>query len=133
MARAPPQKIVNFGAKGALRKILGSVGQKWISEKVSKGGPFGSAGGRIPERGRPPNRHHPPLNPPLVSSMILFVSFQTKEVAQKDINPPGCLLCSFLTSKRRSFEKIVWNETNFFSNCRLGSRTELEPDLNYIL
>ena len=30
----------------AFRKILGSVGQKWISEKVSKGGPFGSAGGR---------------------------------------------------------------------------------------
>ena len=51
-----PSKLVYIGAKGAFRKILGSVGQKWISEKVSKGGPFGSAGGRIPEgRGvRPP-------------------------------------------------------------------------------
>ena len=46
-----PSKLVYVGAKGAFRKILGSVGQKWISEKVSKGGPFGSAGGRIPEGG----------------------------------------------------------------------------------
>ena len=44
-------ELVFIGAKGALRKILVSVGQKWISEKVSKGGPFGSAGGRIPEGG----------------------------------------------------------------------------------
>ena len=44
-----PSKIAYIGAKGAFRKILGSVGQKWISEKVSKGGPFGSAGGQIPE------------------------------------------------------------------------------------
>ena len=44
-----PSKLVYIGAKGAFRKILGSVGQKWISDKVSKGGPFGSAGGRIPE------------------------------------------------------------------------------------
>ena len=46
-----PSKIAFIGAKGAFRKILGSVGQKWISEKVSKGGPFGSAGGQIPEGG----------------------------------------------------------------------------------
>ena len=46
-----PSKLVYIGAKGALRKTLGSVGQKWISEKVSKGGPFGSAGGQIPEGG----------------------------------------------------------------------------------
>ena len=38
LARAPPQSYYIFG------KILGSVGQKYISEKVSKGGPFGSAG-----------------------------------------------------------------------------------------
>ena len=44
-----PSKLVPIGANGAFRKILGSFGQKWISEKVSKGGPFGSAGGRIPE------------------------------------------------------------------------------------
>ena len=58
-----PSKIASIGAEGAFRKILGSVGQKWISEKESKGGPFGSAGGQIPEGGgRPPP---PPLNPPL--------------------------------------------------------------------
>ena len=44
-----PSKLVYIGAESAFRKILGSVGQKWISEKVSKGGPFGSAGARIPE------------------------------------------------------------------------------------
>ena len=51
-----PSKLIYVGA---LRKILGSVGQKWISEKVSKGGSFGSAESRIPEGGsvRPP----PPL------------------------------------------------------------------------
>ena len=43
-----PSKLLYIGAKGAFRKNLGSVGQKWFSEKVSKGGPFGSAGGRIP-------------------------------------------------------------------------------------
>ena len=73
LARAPPPNLVYIGAKGAFRKILGSVGQKWISEKVSKGGPFGSAGGRIPEGGkgsvRPPP---PPLNPPLQCSIYFF-------------------------------------------------------------
>ena len=58
-----PSKVVYIGAKGAFRKILGSVGQKWISEKVSKGGPFGPAGGRIPEEGA---SAPPPLNPPLL-------------------------------------------------------------------
>ena len=48
-ARAPPSKVVYIGAKGAFRKILGSVGQKWIYLKVAKGGLFGSAGGRIPK------------------------------------------------------------------------------------
>ena len=33
-----PSKLVYIGAEGAFRKILGSVCQKWISEKVSKGG-----------------------------------------------------------------------------------------------
>ena len=54
-----PSKLVYIGAEGAFRKILGSVRQKWISEKVSKGGPFGLAGGRIPGGGggggRPPS------------------------------------------------------------------------------
>ena len=59
---ARSSKLVYIGAEGAFRKILGSVGQKWISEKVSKGGPFGSAGGCIPEGGgkRPP----PPKSAP---------------------------------------------------------------------
>ena len=60
-----PSKLVYIGAKGAFRKILGSVGQKWISEKVSKGGPFGSAGGRIPKGGggvRPPPKSAPDYN-----------------------------------------------------------------------
>ena len=52
-------KLISIGAKGAFRKILGSVGQKWISEKVPKGGPFGLAGGRIPEEGGLP----PPAPP----------------------------------------------------------------------
>ena len=54
-----PSKLVYIGAEGAFRKILGSVGQKWISEKVSKGGLFGSAGDRIPERGRPQSQISP--------------------------------------------------------------------------
>ena len=32
-----PSKLVYIGAKGTFRKILGSVGQKRISQKVSKG------------------------------------------------------------------------------------------------
>ena len=36
-------KLVYIGAKGAFRKILWSGGQKWISEKVSKGGNLSSA------------------------------------------------------------------------------------------
>ena len=65
-----PSKLVYIGAQSALRKVLGSVGQKWISEKLTEGGPFGSAGGRIPEGGtrRPPPP--PPLNPPLRLSMM---------------------------------------------------------------
>ena len=43
-----------MGAKGALRKILRSVSQKWISQNSTKGGLFGSAGGQIPEEGHPP-------------------------------------------------------------------------------
>ena len=59
-----PSKIAFIGAEGAFRKVLGSVGQKWISEKVSKGGPFGSAGGQIPEGGRPPPPPPPPKSAP---------------------------------------------------------------------
>ena len=62
-ARSPSQ-IASIGAKGAFRKILGSVDQKWISEKVSKGGPFGSAGGQIPEGGRLPPPAPPPKSAP---------------------------------------------------------------------
>ena len=60
-----PSKLVYIGAKGAFRKTLGSVGQKWISEKVSKeGGPFGSAGGRIPEGGGGVRYPRPPKSAP---------------------------------------------------------------------
>ena len=40
-ARAPPSKLVNIGAKGAFRKILGSVSQKWISQNSTNGDPLG--------------------------------------------------------------------------------------------
>ena len=39
-----PSKLVCIGAQGAFRKILGSVCQKWISEKVSKRDPLGRQG-----------------------------------------------------------------------------------------
>ena len=48
------QKIAFFWRALPLKNSIywrRSVGQKGISEKVSKGGPFGSAGGRIPEEG----------------------------------------------------------------------------------
>ena len=53
-----PSKLV-----GAFRKILGSVGQKWISEKVSKGDPLGRKGVEsLREKDvRPPP---PPPDPP---------------------------------------------------------------------
>ena len=45
-----PLKLVYIGAKGVFRKILGSV-TKNESQNSTKGGPFGSARGRIPEEG----------------------------------------------------------------------------------
>ena len=66
-----PSKLVYIGAKSAFRKILGSVGQKWISEKVSKGGPFGSAGSRIPER-RGVRHPAPPPPPPKSAPAIVL-------------------------------------------------------------
>ena len=59
-----PSNLIYFGATGVFRKILRSVGQKWISEKYQRGGPFGSAGDRFLEKG---GRTHPPppLNPAL--------------------------------------------------------------------
>ena len=64
LARAPPQSF---------RKILGSVGQKWISEKVSKGGPFGSAGLRPPP---PP----PPPRPFPKSAPVSLHTFEIKRI-----------------------------------------------------
>ena len=58
-----PSKLEYIDAKSAFRKVLGSVGQKWISEKVSKGGPFGSAGGWIPEEGGNVRKTAPPPKP----------------------------------------------------------------------
>ena len=43
-ARSPPSKLVYFGAQGALRKNLGSVSQKWISQNSAKGDPLGRHG-----------------------------------------------------------------------------------------
>ena len=63
-----PSKLVYIGLEGAFRTILGSVGQKWISEKVSKGGPFGSAGGRIAEE-----RTVPPRPPPKSAPVSEFL------------------------------------------------------------
>ena len=76
-----PSKLVYIGAKGAFRKILGSVRQKWISEKVSKGGPFGSAGGRIPDGGGGGGASAFPLNPPLPQmvldfKVLVYISFR---------------------------------------------------------
>ena len=51
LARAPPSKLIYIGTKGAFRKTLGSIGQKWIFQNCLKGGAFGSAGDRIPEGG----------------------------------------------------------------------------------
>ena len=45
LARAPPSKLVYIDTKGAFRKNLGSVSQKWIAQNSTKRGPFGSAGG----------------------------------------------------------------------------------------
>ena len=59
-----PSKLVYIGAKGVLRKILGSVGQKWISYKVPKGGPLGRQG-VVPEGGGSVCHIFLPLNPPL--------------------------------------------------------------------
>ena len=55
-----PSKLVYIGAKGAFRKILGSVGQKWISKKVSKGVESLRGGGR-------------PISPPLPLNQPLRV------------------------------------------------------------
>ena len=45
-----PSKLEYFGAEDAFGEIL--VSQKWISQNSTNGGPFGSAGGPIPEGGR---------------------------------------------------------------------------------
>ena len=51
----PPFKISIYWIIEKVRKILISVIQKWISQNSTKeGGPFGSAGGRIPEGWRRP-------------------------------------------------------------------------------
>ena len=65
-------KLVYIGAQGAFRKILGSVGQKWVFEKLSKGGPFGSSGGRNPEGGGGWRRTPPKSDPGFVHNMQLF-------------------------------------------------------------
>ena len=68
-ARVLLSKLVHIGAKVASRKTLMSVGQKWISQNSTKDGPFGSAGGPIPESGRGGGGGEGrPLRPPSKSS-----------------------------------------------------------------
>ena len=68
--RALPLKVVYIGAQGAFRKNLGWVGQKWISEKVSKGEPLGRQGVESLRGGA---SAPPPLNPPLVVSISQYL------------------------------------------------------------
>ena len=98
-----PSKIAFIGAEGAFRKILGSVGQKWISEKVSKGGPFGSAGGQIPEGGGGASAPPPPLpkSAPAKNAYFLTLTGPPNECFPKcdeQPNPPVYLsiFCYFL-------------------------------------
>ena len=71
-APAPPSKLVYVGAQGALRKILGSVGQKWSSYRVKKKGRTLWVGrGSNPWGGGGRTLSPPPLNPPLVSYMLI--------------------------------------------------------------
>ena len=52
---------VSIGTQGAFRKILGSVGQKWIPKKYQRWDPLGRQGVEsLKGRASPP-----PLNPPL--------------------------------------------------------------------
>ena len=69
-----PSKLVYIGAKGAFRKILGSVRQKWISEKVSKGGPPKNYQSIV----RPP----PPKSAPeLPYAIVLFSQSERSEIS----------------------------------------------------
>ena len=47
---ASPLNLVYIGIEGSFRKKLGSLSQKW-NLKIVQRGTFGSAGGRIPEKG----------------------------------------------------------------------------------
>ena len=44
MARPSPSKLVYVGAKGAFRKNLGYVSQKWVSQNCTKGNLLGRQG-----------------------------------------------------------------------------------------
>ena len=61
--RSPLKISIEWRAEGAFRKILRSVSQKWISQNSTKGGPFGSAGGRLPEGGGERASASPPPPP----------------------------------------------------------------------
>ena len=65
-----------IGAKGAFRKILGSVTKNGYL-KIVQGGPFGSAGGRIPEEGRgaDPPKSAPALNSPFYTHIFALREF----------------------------------------------------------
>ena len=59
-----PSKLVYIGAAGAFRKVLGSVGQKWISEKVSRGDPLVRQGVESLRKGGPSAPTPPPKSAP---------------------------------------------------------------------
>ena len=49
-----PSKLVYIGAKGAFRKILGSIGQNGFLKKYQRGDPLGRQGVESLRGGRPP-------------------------------------------------------------------------------
>ena len=75
-----PSNLVYSGTKGALRKFLGSVGQKWISQNSTKRDPLGRQGVKSlrGERGV-----HPSLPKSAPASCYFFEnsSFHQKKLA----------------------------------------------------
>ena len=68
----PPLKISIYWRQRRLKKNLGVRQPNMDIKKYFKGGPFGWAGGRIPEGG---GASAPSLNPLLIECFILFKYF----------------------------------------------------------
>ena len=131
-----PSKIAYIGAEGAFRKILGSVGQKWISEKYQRGDPLGRQGvkslkGGVRNRRPPP----PPKSAPVenCSCWKHFCTHVCPEKALKNTNAhkkkqPSCIflilslfasLDAWFSFSRRFCEWETSNRLFYFS--ALGS------------